>query len=82
MDARVIERTLYPPIVEYLRSINIDSIGESSAGERGFSDVVFTIEDHKFVLEVKLDKFSSSLSMKAISQALTMLDSMTHTTSL
>lgn len=69
MDARVIERTLYPPIVEHLRSIGFDSIGESSAAGKGFSDVVFSMNGHRFVLEIKLDKFSPSLSTKAISQA-------------
>ncbi len=69
MDARVIERTLYPPIVEYLRTIGFDSMGESSAAGKGFSDVVFSMNGHRFVLEIKLDKFSPALSTKAISQA-------------
>ena len=55
MVARVIERTLYPPIEEHLRSLGFGSIGESSAAGKGFSDVVFSINGHRFVLEIKLD---------------------------
>ena len=42
-NLRLIERTLYPPIVEYLNSIGFDSIGEAGAG-RGASDIVFDLD--------------------------------------
>lgn len=68
---RVIERTLYPPLVEYLKSIEFNSaIGEANLGVgRGASDVVFTLDDQKFVVEVKLEKLSTILSTSAIAQA-------------
>lgn len=65
---RVIERTLYPPIVGYLNQIGFDSFGEAKAG-RGASDVVFSLNDQKFVVETKLEKESASLTTNAIAQA-------------
>lgn len=69
MDARVIERTLYPPIVEYLRKIGFDSIGESKISQ-GSSDVIFSLNSSRFVLEIKIERPSPTLSTKAIAQAL------------
>lgn len=68
---RVIERTLYPPLVDYLKSIEFNNaIGEANLGVgRGASDVVFTLDDQKFVVEVKLEKLSTILSTSAIAQA-------------
>ena len=65
---RIIERTLYPPIVQYLNSIGFDSVGEARVGS-GASDVVFALNDQKFVIETKLDKLTSKLSTKALAQA-------------
>jgi hypothetical protein len=65
---RLIERTLYPPIIEYLRNRGFESIGEAGLSE-GFSDIVFSINGHRFVLEIKIEKFSSALSTRAIAQA-------------
>jgi len=65
---RIQERTLYPSIVKYLQSIGFGAIGEAGIG-RGASDVVFTLNDQKFVIEVKLAKPSTTLSVEALSQA-------------
>lgn len=65
---RLIERTLYPPLIEYLRTMGFEAIGEAGLSE-GDSDVVFSINHHRFVLEIKIEKFSSALSTKAIAQA-------------
>jgi len=67
---RIIERTLYDPLSDFLREIKFDSIGESRAGmEKDFSDIVFTYGKDKFVIEVKLEKDTPTLSTKAIAQA-------------
>ena len=69
MDARVIERTLYPPLVDFLKEIGFDSIGEARIG-KGASDVIFTLNGHRFILEIKIEKFSPTLSTNAIGQVL------------
>lgn len=67
-ENRIIERTFYPPIVEYLNKIGFDCIGESKVGT-GASDVVFRLNEQKFVVETKLGKETTTLSTKAVAQA-------------
>ena len=67
-NLRLIERTLYPPIVEYLNSIGCEAIGEAKAG-KGASDIVFDISNSRFVVETKIGNQSAVLSSQALAQA-------------
>ncbi|MEM0142730.1 MAG: hypothetical protein QXL94_02055 [Candidatus Parvarchaeum sp.] len=67
---KIIERTLYEPIAEYLRANGFeDVITEARAGEKDFSDLTFTIHNELFVVEVKISKSTTSLSLSAMAQA-------------
>ncbi|MEM3845466.1 MAG: N-6 DNA methylase [Candidatus Parvarchaeota archaeon] len=67
---KIIERTLYEPIAEYLRANGFeDVITEARAGERDFSDLTFTIHNELFVVEVKVTKPTTTLSLGAMAQA-------------
>jgi len=66
---RIIERTFYPPLAEYARSIGFEAIGESGIGEGAFSDLLVKIKGVSFVVEVKLGKPTATLSLGAMAQA-------------
>ncbi len=66
---QIIERTLYPPLAKYAGGIGFDAIGEASTGSGTFSDLVLTIHDERFVVEVKLAKPTTTLGLKAMAQA-------------
>ena len=67
---KIIERTLYDPIAEYLRASGFeDVVTEARAGERDFSDLVFKIHGKLFVVEVKIAKATTTLGLSAMAQA-------------
>jgi hypothetical protein len=67
---KIIERTLYEPIAGYLKENGFeDVVTEARAGERDFSDLVFTIHNKLFVVEVKISKPTTTLSLSAMAQA-------------
>ena len=60
------ERTLYPPLVKYLQSIDFNAVGETKIIKKK-PDIYFQTDSVKFVVEVKIGKPKSGL--KAVAQA-------------
>lgn len=66
----IIENTLYPSIIEYLKKSGFQSIGESHIGTgRNSPDVVFSLNDQKFIMEIKISNGSANIT-NAMGQAL------------
>jgi hypothetical protein len=60
------ERTLYPPLVNYLKTIGFKAIGESKIIRKS-PDIVFQFDSISFVIEVKIGK--TEIGLKAVAQA-------------
>ncbi|MCJ7638201.1 MAG: N-6 DNA methylase, partial [Nitrososphaeraceae archaeon] len=65
-NIKIEERTLYPPLVNYLKSIGFNAIGESSLGST-HPDILFKKEDINFVIEVKIG--NPQVGLDAVAQA-------------
>jgi len=63
---KIEERTFYEPLIRFLREIGFKAIGETTIGDQKQPDVLFQIEDLKFVVEVKL---GTKVGLKAVAQA-------------
>ncbi|GIU71840.1 MAG: hypothetical protein KatS3mg003_1319 [Candidatus Nitrosocaldaceae archaeon] len=63
---KIEERTLYPPIIEYLKKIGFKAIGETSLSKKQ-PDILFSTDSIKFVVEVKIGK--PDIGLKATAQA-------------
>jgi tRNA1(Val) A37 N6-methylase TrmN6 len=63
---KIEERTLYPPIVNYLKKIGFKAVGECKV-KRGHLDSYFQFNSAKFVIEVKIGK--PEIGLKAAAQA-------------
>jgi len=71
METKVEERTLYPAIVNYLKSLGFEAIGESSIidkGKKRHPDILFKYNNEVFVVEVKIGLKSEGF-LNAIAQA-------------
>ena len=66
---KIIERTLYPPLVESFKKLGFSSIGEAATGDRKFSDIVFRYKSELYVVEIKIGEPTTTLSLKAMAQA-------------
>lgn len=66
---KIIERTLYPPLTTFLQKIGFEATGEASTGDGTYSDLLIKIKNERFVVEVKIGKPSTTLSLKAMAQA-------------
>lgn len=66
---KIIERTLYPPLTNYLQKTGFEATGEASTGDGTYSDLLIKIKNESFVVEVKIGKPSTTLSLKAMAQA-------------
>ncbi len=66
---KIIERTLYPPLTNYLQKTGFEATGEASVGDGTYSDLLIKIKNERFVVEVKIGKPSTTLSLKAMAQA-------------
>ena len=60
------ERTLYPPLVNYLNNVGFEAIGETKVVKRQ-PDVLFKTDSISFVVEVKIGK--PDIGLKAVAQA-------------
>ena len=51
----IIERTIYPELVEMLKSLEFsDVLGESKVGQnRSYTDITFSYKNTKFLAEIK-----------------------------
>lgn len=63
---KIEERTLYPPLVNYLKSIGFTAIGESIINRKS-PDIIFQFDSISFVIEVKIGK--TDIGLKAVAQA-------------
>jgi methylase of polypeptide subunit release factors len=63
---KIEERTLYPPLVNYLKTIGFKAIGESKIIRKS-PDIVFHFDSISFVIEVKIGK--TEIGLKAVAQA-------------
>jgi len=63
---KIEERTLYPPLVNYLKSIGFKAIGESKIIRKS-PDIIFQFDSISFVIEVKIGK--PEIGLKAVAQA-------------
>ncbi|GAH43764.1 unnamed protein product, partial [marine sediment metagenome] len=63
---KIEERTLYPPLVNYLKSIGFSAIGESKINRKS-PDIIFQFDSISFVIEVKIGK--TDIGLKAVAQA-------------
>lgn len=63
---KIEERTLYPALITYLKSIGFDAIGETKVTTT-HPDILFKVEDLSFVIEVKIGK--PEIGLKAVAQA-------------
>jgi len=63
---KIEERTLYPPLINHLKSIGFDAIGETKVTTI-HPDILFKVEDLSFVIEVKIGK--PEIGLKAVAQA-------------
>jgi len=63
---KIEERTLYEPIITYLRSIGFDAIGETKVTKK-HPDILFKVNSVSFVVEVKIGKLD--VGLKAVAQA-------------
>jgi hypothetical protein len=63
---KIEERTLYPPLIGYLKSIGFDAIGETKVVTT-HPDILFKVKDLSFVIEVKIGK--PEIGLKAVAQA-------------
>jgi len=63
---KIEERTLYPPLVNYLKSIGFTAIGESKINRKS-PDILFQTDGLSFVIEVKIGK--PEIGLKATAQA-------------
>ena len=63
---KIEERTLYPPLVNYLKTIGFKAIGESKIIRKS-PDIVFQFDSISFVIEVKIGK--TEIGLKAVAQA-------------
>jgi len=63
---KIEERTLYPALVSYLKSIGFDAIGETKV-TTSHPDILFKVQDLSFVIEVKIGK--PEIGLKAVAQA-------------
>lgn len=63
---RIEERTLYPPIINYLQKVGFKAVGETIILKR-HPDIIFQLNSLSFVIEIKIGKPETGL--KAIAQA-------------
>ena len=63
---RIEERTLYPSLISYLKTIGFDAIGETKVTTT-HPDILFKVDDLSFVIEVKIGK--PEVGLKAVAQA-------------
>lgn len=63
---KIEERTLYPPLVNYLKSIDFQAFGETTI-EKDHPDLFFNINNINFVVEVKIG--DKKIGLKAVAQA-------------
>ena len=63
---KIEERTLYPPLIAYLKQIGCDAHGETKVTTL-HPDILFKIGDTSFVVEVKIGK--PEIGLKAVAQA-------------
>lgn len=58
------ERTLYSPIIEYLKNLGFDAVGETTVTKK-HPDILFKLNSVSFVIEVKIGKPETGLSAMA-----------------
>jgi hypothetical protein len=63
---KIEERTLYPPLIAYLKRIGFDAHGETKVTTK-HPDILFKIGKIAFVVEVKVGK--PEIGLKAVAQA-------------
>lgn len=68
---KIIERTLYEPIAAYLLANGFeDVVTEAHTGEKdNSSDLLFTLQNKRFVVEAKIGKPTTTLSLRTMAQA-------------
>jgi hypothetical protein len=68
MQTQIQESTLYPDIIQYLKTQGFDTIGETKFKETGTRpDIIFEYAGQRFVVEVKLD--DKKVALEATAQA-------------
>lgn len=60
------ERTLYSPIIEYLKNLGFDAVGETTVTKK-HPDILFKLNSTSFVIEVKIGK--PEVGLGAMAQA-------------
>jgi len=63
---KIEERTLYEPIIRYLRGIGFDSVGETKVVKK-HPDILFKVNATSFVVEIKIGK--PEIGLSAVAQA-------------
>lgn len=63
---KIEERTLYPSLISYLKTIGFDAIGETKVTTT-HPDILFKVDSLSFVIEVKIGK--PEVGLKAVAQA-------------
>lgn len=63
---KIEERTLYEPLIRYLKEIGFDAIGETKV-TTSHPDILFKVDSVSFVIEVKIGK--PEIGLKAVAQA-------------
>ena len=63
---KIEERTLYPPLIGKLKELGFEAIGETKVLTK-HPDILFKIQEHSFVIEVKIGK--SDIGLSAVAQA-------------
>ena len=63
---KIEERTLYEPLIGYLRELGFDAIGETRV-TTSHPDILFKVDNVSFVIEVKIGR--PEIGLKAVAQA-------------
>ena len=63
---KIEERTLYEPLISYLKRIGLDAVGETKV-TTSHPDILFKVDTVSFVIEVKIGK--PEIGLKAVAQA-------------
>jgi len=64
--AKIEERTLYRPLIDYLESIGFKALGETTVSGK-HPDILFQTDSLSFVIEIKIGK--PEIGLKAVAQA-------------
>ena len=70
--ARIIERTLYPDLVAYLKKLGFSVIGEAALDDSAkATDQIFSLQDEQFIIDEKIESKSDKFQdVKALAQVI------------